>query len=123
MIDKEYKPIMIIGPYTSGKGLLSSLLDSNEIFTIPMWHDMLISTFYNFVQYYTRNNTYLGWLDNDDRIIKLRRFLSNVDYPTLEQFSLQKKLFCQYQQKNMKNLNLILIFTSRLKNFLIKYLT
>ena len=117
MIDKEYKPIMIIGPYTSGKGLLSSLLDSNEIFTIPMWHDMLISTFYNFVQYYTRNNTYLGWLDNDDRIIKLRRFLSNVDYQTLEQFSLQKKIILPISTKEYEKFEFNFDFYKQTKEF------
>ncbi len=93
-------PIIITGPYTSGKGVLASLLDSHEIFAIPMWHDMLISTFFDFTNYYQKHNTTLKWLDNDDRIIQLRKFLSNVDYPTLEQFALQKKIVFPISAEN-----------------------
>ncbi len=88
------KPIMVTGPYTCGKGTLISLLDSPSVFTIPQWHDMLIDIFYKFqVWFNTEYKTKKSWRGGkDERIIQLRKLLSEQDYPMLEQYSMQKQI-------------------------------
>ena len=90
----DIKPIMVTGPYTCGKGTLISLLDSESVFTIPQWHDMLIDIFYRFqIWLNTDYKTKKSWRGGkDERIIKLRKLLSAQDYPMLEQYALQKKI-------------------------------
>lgn len=92
MNSKEYKPIMVTGPYTCGKGALITLLDSPLIFTIPQWHDMLIDIFYRFVEDYKRYTDNTHWRGKDDRVIMLHKKLAEQDYPMLEQYAIMKKL-------------------------------
>lgn len=83
------KPLMISGAYCSGKGLLCSLFEGHKnIYTLPMWHDMIIDAFLP----YTLNINSIKTWRGDERIIYLRRLLSQTDYSVLEQYSLQESI-------------------------------
>ena len=101
MKNNDYIPIMVTGPYTCGKGALISLLDSSTILAIPQWHDMLVDIFYYFIKI-LEVNKHSSWRGKDERIIILRKLLSERDYPMLEQYALQKKLVYPISSNNFE---------------------
>lgn len=85
--------LMISGAYTSGKGVLSALLEGHtNIVAIPHWHDMLADIFLRFLKSFMAPQNESSWRGHDERIILLKKYLSHQDYPMLEHYAMQKKI-------------------------------
>lgn len=83
--------LMISGALTSGKGILASLLEGHpNVFAIPQWHDMFADTLLKFSLRLKTLDP--NWRGKDDRILYMRKFLSETDYPILEQYAIQKQI-------------------------------
>ncbi len=117
MFDKKIKPIMISGPYCCAKGILASLLDSSSILALPQWHDMLIDIFYRFINIFNCNKQIISWRDKDDRVILLRKLLSEHDYPMIEQYALRKKIVFPFAANQFKELDFNFDYYNQTKEF------